>query len=74
VRVACCWVVHNLLWVENGGDKVGARERARELKAAGLLDRCISAWEDEVLDVKERAKSCLEGFAECLGETVASYR
>jgi hypothetical protein len=76
IRSSCCWIVHNLLWIENGHDKASARERARELKNAGMLDRCRIAYEDEVLDVKERAKSCLEAFSENLGEAagVPGYR
>lgn len=66
IRVACCWLVHNLLWVEDGSDKKGAKQRALDLQRAGVEDEIRKAMKDDTLDVKERAKACLESFTKLL--------
>jgi armadillo repeat-containing protein 8 len=66
IRVGCCWLVHNLLWVEDGSDKKGARQRALDLRSAGVEDEVRKAVRDETLDVRERAKATLDSFARLL--------
>jgi armadillo repeat-containing protein 8 len=63
IRVACCWLVHNLLWESDASDKKAARTRAAELRRAGIEEEIRRAMSDEVPDVKERAKSIAEMFA-----------
>jgi hypothetical protein len=60
IRVACCWMVHNIMWMEDQTDASNARQRAMELRSRGFEDAVRSCVEDETLDVKERAKGCLE--------------
>ena len=59
IRVACCWMVHNILWMEDGSDSASARQRAGELRARGFEDAVRCCLADESLDVKERAKGNL---------------
>jgi len=67
IRVACVWLIHNILWVEDVPDTPGAIQRAGELRAAGIEQRIVEASEDADLDTKERAKGVLESFAKLLG-------
>jgi hypothetical protein len=60
LRVACCWMVHNILWQEDQADAPNARQRAAELRNRGFEDAVRSCLGDENLDVRERAKGCLE--------------
>jgi hypothetical protein len=67
IRVACVWLVHNILWVEDYPDSNGAKTRATELRTAGIERRIVEASEDADLDTKERAKGVLESFGKILG-------
>jgi hypothetical protein len=67
IRVACVWLVHNILWVEDIPDTHGAKHRAGELRAAGIEQRIVEASEDADLDTKERAKGVLESFGKMIG-------
>ena len=59
IRVACCWMVHNILWMEDAADSMNSRQRATELRQRGFEDAVRSCCHDEHLDVKERAKGNL---------------
>lgn len=67
LRVACVWLIHNILWVEDVPDTHGAKHRASELRAAGIEQRIFEASEDPDLDTKERARGVLESFGKLLG-------
>jgi hypothetical protein len=66
IRVACVWLIHNILWVEDVPDAKGAKQRAGELRLAGIEERIVEASEDADLDTKERAKGVLESFGKLL--------
>jgi hypothetical protein len=59
IRVACNWMIHNILWVEDQSDGPNARARAQELQRRGFEDAVRSCLNDHDLDVKERAKGNL---------------
>ncbi|KAI9689396.1 MAG: hypothetical protein M1822_010047 [Bathelium mastoideum] len=56
VRANCVQLVSNLLWVEDSGDQMAARNRAHELRYAGIEDRMRALEQDVVADVREKAK------------------
>ncbi|KAF2398154.1 ARM repeat-containing protein, partial [Trichodelitschia bisporula] len=63
VRAACCWLVHNVLWMEDAADAGPVRERAHVLRGMGFeRDVRDAAAKDVDLDVRERAKGCVEVF------------
>lgn len=66
VRMAYAWFVINLTWVEDSGDKMGARGRALELRHLGLDDRLEGLQRDSDLDVRERAKQAAAALADLL--------
>lgn len=66
IRSGCCWLVHNLLWQEDLSDLKGAEQRAIDLRLAGIEVEVQHATQDEIMDVKERAKSCVECFTNLL--------
>jgi armadillo repeat-containing protein 8 len=69
IRVACVWLIHNILWVEDVPDTAGAKLRAGELRVAGIDKRIAEASEDADLDTKERAKGVVESFGKLLAPT-----
>jgi hypothetical protein len=72
VRVACVWLAHNVLWVEDSGDSSAARQRASELRVSGIEDKCRDATRDADLDTRERAKAVVEAFGKLLDGVPAS--
>ncbi|KKK12443.1 hypothetical protein AOCH_000427 [Aspergillus ochraceoroseus] len=57
VRTNCVWVVINLTYEDDAGDREGCRERAFKLRSIGVLDRLASLEHDPDLDVRERTKT-----------------
>jgi len=70
VRVACCWLVHNLTWQEDAGDHGGARARAAMLRERGIEDCIRPLLRDEDMDTRERAKMCVDQFRRLLSDDV----
>lgn len=70
IRVACVWLVHNLIWLDSNSseDRYSAEDRARKLREIGVEERVRSALGDESLDVKERAKGVMDSFERLLGQ------
>ena len=66
IRVACCWLVHNLLWQDDGTDKEGCRQRAMELRIKGVEECVRRLINDEDLDTRERAKGVVDYFTRLL--------
>ncbi|KIV98408.1 hypothetical protein, variant [Verruconis gallopava] len=60
LRTACCWMVHNIMWKEDQADANNSWARAVELRNRGFEDAVHACVFDENLDVRERARSCLE--------------
>ena len=59
IRVNCCWITINLTYEDDPSDKVGCRQRARELERLGVMERLHSLMEDPDLDVRERTKTAV---------------
>jgi hypothetical protein len=59
VRLALCWLVTNLTWVDDQGDREACAARADELKKLGFLSKLEMLEQDPELNVRERAKSAL---------------
>ncbi|THC90052.1 hypothetical protein EYZ11_010496 [Aspergillus tanneri] len=57
VRTNCVWVVINLTYEDDAGDREGCRERAFKLRSIGVTDRLASLEDDPDLDVRERTKT-----------------
>ncbi|KAH9878774.1 hypothetical protein IAQ61_002048 [Plenodomus lingam] len=70
VRVACAWMLLNLVWVEDHTDEAATRERAALLRQLGFEEAARMLGRDVDLDIKERAKTSIEQFAKLLGEGV----
>lgn len=68
IRVVCCWFVHNILWQEDKSDEADTRRRALELKKRGFEDAIKRCTGDVDLDVRERARSCVDIWGRLLGE------
>ncbi|KAH9874878.1 hypothetical protein J1614_004365 [Plenodomus biglobosus] len=68
VRVACAWMLHNLVWVEDHTDEAATRERAALLRQLGFEEGARMLGRDVDLDIKERAKTSIEQFAKLLGD------
>ena len=66
VRVAICWVVHNLAWVDNDADKAACRERARRLYEMNFQEKLRELEHDQELNCRERAKSAMSVFTAAL--------
>ena len=66
VRSCCAWVVINLTWMEDQGDKVQSRNRALELSKLGVLEQLRRLEGDPVLNVRERIKQALQQMGELL--------
>jgi len=72
VRVSALWIVHNLLWVDDAADSKQTRQRALDMRRAGLEDKCRELQSDAELDVRERAKGAVETFIRLLGQPPSS--
>ncbi|KFY46840.1 hypothetical protein V494_00296 [Pseudogymnoascus sp. VKM F-4513 (FW-928)] len=59
VRLALCWLVINLTWVEDDQDTVTRTQRVRELTKLGFLAKMEVLERDCDLDVRDRAKTAL---------------
>jgi hypothetical protein len=59
VRLALCWLVINLTWVDDPHDSQACAHRAQELKKLGFLARLEALEHDSELDVRERAKTAV---------------
>lgn len=59
VRVCCAWLVINLTWVDDQGDQVNCRTRARELAKLGVMERLKALEGDVELDVQERGRTAV---------------
>lgn len=66
VRANCMWTTINLIYEEDQSDREGCRERAAKLQALGFLDRATGLLDDADLDIRERAKVCMDWFTEHL--------
>ncbi|KAI8943818.1 hypothetical protein NX059_001791 [Plenodomus lindquistii] len=68
IRVACAWMLHNLVWVEDHTDEAATRERAVLLRQLGFEEGARMLGRDVDLDIKERAKTSIEQFNKLLGD------
>lgn len=59
IRLALCWLVTNLTWVDDASDGAACAQRAMELKKIGILSKLEMLEHDPELNVRERAKSAL---------------
>lgn len=59
VRLALCWLVTNLTWMDDASDGQACAQRASELKKLGFLAKLEMLGDDPELNVRERAKSAL---------------
>ena len=59
VRLALCWLVTNLTWMDDANDGQACAQRAIELKKLGFLEKLEMLEQDPELNVRERAKSAL---------------
>lgn len=60
VRLALCWLVTNLTWMDDASDGQACATRAHELRKLGFFTKLeILEQEDPELNVRERAKSAL---------------
>lgn len=57
VRLAFCWLIQNLTWVDNDQDSIAQVGRVRELEKLGYMAKLDLLVKDEDLDVRERAKT-----------------
>ncbi|PYH42630.1 armadillo repeat protein [Aspergillus saccharolyticus JOP 1030-1] len=57
VRINCVWVVINLVYQDDAGDREGCRDRAIRMRTMGVLERLASLEDDPDLDVRERTKT-----------------
>ncbi|KAH8674793.1 armadillo-type protein [Tricladium varicosporioides] len=59
VRLALCWLVTNLTWMDDASDAQACANRASALKNLGFLNKLEMLEHDAELNVRERAKSAL---------------
>lgn len=59
VRVALCWLVINLTWMDDTPDGSACAQRAQKLKELGFLTKLEALLNDVELDVRERAKTAV---------------
>lgn len=57
VRLALCWLVTNLTWMDDASDAQACAHRANELKRLGFLAKLEMLEHDPELNVRERSKS-----------------
>jgi hypothetical protein len=72
IRVACCWLVHNIMWVEDENDTIGVKQRALELRQRGFEDVVKVCVGDVDLDVRERATGLVDVWSRLLGALSAN--
>ncbi|KAJ4369778.1 hypothetical protein N0V83_005542 [Neocucurbitaria cava] len=68
IRVACAWMLHNLVWIEDHTDEAATRERAQSLRQLGFEEAARVLGKDIDLDIRERAKSSIDQFNKLLGD------
>ena len=73
VRGNCVQLVSNLLWVEDSSDGATGRQRALELRYAGIEERTRVLEQDAVADVREKAKIATAQFRDLVDASTA-YR
>ncbi|APA12606.1 hypothetical protein SS1G_03746 [Sclerotinia sclerotiorum 1980 UF-70] len=56
VRVAMCFLIANLTWVDDSNDGPACAQRVHSLKQLGILQKIENLEHDPELDVRERAK------------------
>ena len=66
IRTICAWLVINLTWADDSGDKPNCKLRAIELKKLGVYEKLEVMEHDDELDVRERTKSALHQMNELL--------
>ena len=59
VRLALCWLVTNLTWMDDASDGQACAQRSNELKKLGFLTKLEILKDDPELNVRERAKSAI---------------
>jgi hypothetical protein len=59
VRLALCWLVTNLTWMDDTNDGQACAQRAHELKKLGFLSKLEMLEQDPELNVRERVKPAL---------------
>jgi hypothetical protein len=59
VRLALCWLITNLTWMDDANDTQACCQRAKELKSLGFLEKLEMLQHDPELNVRERAKSAI---------------
>ena len=59
VRLALCWLVTNLTWMDDQDDGEACAGRAEALKQLGFLTKLEILEQDSELNVRERAKSAI---------------
>jgi hypothetical protein len=59
VRLALCWLIINLTWVEDDQDATSRTQRVRELTKLGFLTKMEILERDCDLDVRDRAKTAV---------------
>ncbi len=59
VRTAWAWVIINLTWVDEPGDRSMCRFRAAELRRLGFMEGLEKIVRDPELDVKEQSRTAL---------------
>ena len=66
IRTCCVWLVTNLTWVDDSSDNMNCKTRARELMKLGIFEKLEAMDHDEVLDIRERAKTALHQISTLL--------
>jgi hypothetical protein len=66
IRVACSWMLHNLVWVEDHTDEAATRERAITLRQLGFEEGAKQLGRDSDNDVQQRAIVSIEQFDKLL--------
>jgi hypothetical protein len=59
VRLALCWLITNLTWMDDANDAQACCQRANELKSLGFVAKLETLEKDPELNIRERAKSAL---------------
>ncbi|RKF73064.1 putative armadillo repeat protein [Golovinomyces cichoracearum] len=59
VRIALCWLVNNLTWMDDQTDAKSCAQRVNELKKMGFLAKLEMLENDSEFSVRERVKSAL---------------
>ena len=64
VRVQCVFAVNNLTYMDDGADRLGARQRMLELRNAGIETAIRNLQQDHSQDVRQRVKLALKQIEE----------